>query len=384
MEKILLIIAAILSASLLNSQDYNTGNNDPDAFCQMVNSLYALDAVSFHAQLKVKNIFETDTVITFAKIQLKKSGNHIELLEIIPEEGEKELLFCNDSSWIVDHQAENMVLTGLTIDAVSRNTLSSFFPLSVYKLDSTVMKVEPFWKTTFSNNEYTSVELQISNSSPEVSDIRVFFKIDNNNHLISSTYQEYTYLNVEKGCEELRITDYSFPDPSSIKVPEYYSVYAKDLSISVSRITPPVSPAELSSDIILENIELHDLDGKIFQIPDQGMSFFDLWYVGCSPCLKSAPVIEKLYNLYKDEMYFFSVNEIDKDTLKILRFRDKLDISFPVLLGGKDKLAIKITNTSGYPLFFLMDNKNRKVLWVHSGYSENLEGIIIDAINKFL
>ena len=131
-------------------------------------------------------------------------------------------------------------------------------------------------------------------------------------------------------------------------------------------------------------MNLHDISGHPFDLPEEGLIFIDLWYVGCAPCMKSAPVIEKLYNGFKDQVYFFSVNEIDRDTTKIINFRKKMGITFPVLLGGKEKLVSKLTGSAGYPLFFLMDAESRMVLWSFAGYAENLEEIIAEAIKNNL
>jgi hypothetical protein len=100
--------------------------------------------------------------------------------------------------------------------------------------------------------------------------------------------------------------------------------------------------------------------------------------------MKSAPVIEKLYNEYKDQVDFFSINETDQDTAKIARFKDKMGITFPVLLGGKEKLAMKIIGSNSYPVFILMDGENRKILWKMVGYHENMEELIKTAIKQNL
>jgi len=180
-------------------------------------------------------------------------------------------------------------------------------------------------------------------------------------------------------------TEYSFPAPASIKVPDYFTTYIKDMKELQKPDNDLVNPTEGHlEDIYLPDPELYDLSGKPFQLPDNGLIFIDLWYVGCAPCMKSVPVIEKIYAEYKDQVHFFSINETDKDTAKISRFIDKMGVTFPVLLGGKDKLAWKVTGTYGYPLFILMDAESSKVLWQMSGYSENLEELIISTIKKFI
>ena len=43
------------------------------------------------------------------------------------------------------------------------------------------------------------------------------------------------------------------------------------------------------------------LDGDPFTLPGEGIIFLDFWYSGCYPCLKSAPILEKIYETYKDQ-----------------------------------------------------------------------------------
>jgi thiol-disulfide isomerase/thioredoxin len=385
MKNQFLFLFILLTGIKVQGQSTELLTNPTDPFCLMINTIYKKDALSFESKLKLKNVFETDTIISFAKVMVKKSGNRIEMLQIIPDEGEKELLFSNDTSWLVDHQAENIEFLGTTIESLNRNSISSFFPFSIYNLDTIVSTIEPFWKISYMNDEITIINLEIANQSPDVSDVIVFFISNNSSHLLSGTYQEYTYMNIDKGCESLSISDYLFPDPALLKLPEYYTIYAKDMGvITHGKSNQDSLTGNDHQEIILDTLELFDLKGKTFKVPEEGLTLFDFWYVGCAPCVKSAPVIEKLYSIYKDEMYFLSVNEVDKDTAKITSFKEKTGISFPVLLGGKDKLSEKISGSGGYPVFFLLDNKSRKVLWSRTGFSDDLESCITEAINKYL
>jgi len=351
----------------------------------MVKTIWSIDVLSFNSRFSEKQVFEIDTVTSLAKVIVKKKGNYFSFLQIIPETGNKELLFCNDSAWLVDHGSKTLSCLGTDIDCMTHNHLSEFFPFSIYNIDTTISLVEPFWKIIDSKKDFTVISLDITNTSPDLSDIRVEFTMSNSDYLLRKTLQESVYMKADKLFQEVDFSGYSFPLPDQVKVPGYYITYKRDLSMVQK--TGPLNEnksEESPGEFYLKDIELYDLGRKSFSLPQDGLIFFDMWYVGCPPCMKSAPVIEKLYNEYKDKVYFFSINETDLDTAKIARFKEKMGITFPVLLGSEDKLAQKINGRGSYPVFILMDAGSGKVLWKMEGYSDNLELRISEAINQNL
>lgn len=385
MKKTLLITIYVFIAQLLTGQPGKENDMASDPFCQMVKTIWSYDAISFRTQHTEKNVFEIDTTTTYAKVLVKKKGMDISFLQIVPETGNQELLFCGDSAWVVSHTDKKMVCIGTNIDDLNHNSMSHFFPFTLYNIDTTITRVEPFWRVIQQTKDYTVISVDIIRSSEELSDIRVEFTVGNAELLPYKAFQESVYLKMDKFFQEQLFTGYSFPDPDEVKVPEYFTTYKKDLGLEQKTDGISESKAEEPlGDIFLHDPELYDLSGNPVSLPDNGLIFIDLWYVGCSPCMKSAPVIERIFTEYKDQVHFFSINETDKDTAKIARFKDKMGITFPVLLGGKEKLAFKVSGTNGYPLFILMDAESRKVLWQVSGYSENLQERIITTIKQFI
>lgn len=381
MKKFLLIILNLFLVQLMIGQTEKSQRSVNDPLCRMVKTLYSLDALSFNSQFNEKQVFENDTVTTFAKVIVKKKGTAVSFLQIIPEACMQELLFCNDSAWLADHSKKTIVCLGTEIDALTYNHLSEFFPFSIYTLDSTICLAEPFWKIINSTKNHTVISLDLSAASKDVTGIRVELTIDNSDFLLQKMLRESVYMKADKIFQEQVLSGYSILRPGQVNIPGYFTTYEKDFGTwqktgSVKEKEPEEKPGEK----YIKDIELYDFNRRPFALPQDGLIFLDLWYVGCPPCMKSAPVIEKLYNAYKDKVYFFSVNETDQDTAKIARFKEKMGVTFPVLLGGKDKLALKIAGGSIYPLFILMDAESGRVLWKKEGYSENLEELIAEAI----
>lgn len=385
MKKINLVITAFLACQFTFSQESVNIINKKDPFYQMVLKMYSTDAMTFQARFREKKLFEQDTTVAYAKVTLKKNENSISFLNIIPETGNKELLFCQDSAWLADHTAGKILCLGTTLDDLTHNYIAQFFPFAIFDIDTSIFESGPFWHVLDRNRKFSVVSLDIKDHSPDMSNIRVEFTIGRKDFLLARTIREFTYMNADFALEEQRFSNYTFPDTSSVKIPGYYSQYQKDLSIFTGEQNTREADSLVSArEVYLENIELFDLEGNYYALPGDGLIFFDLWYVGCAPCMRSAPVIEKLYQEFSDRVYFFSVNEVDQDTAKIKLFREKMGITFPVLTGHGGELAMKVTGRNGYPLFFLMDAETGKVVWSLTGLSDDLESLIRNAMKNNL
>ena len=384
MKRNFILILNLCMANILFSQNERVEYNNEDPFCKMINNLYSIDAVSFESKVNCKNIFETDTMTGFAKVLLKKDGTNISFLRIIPVEGNKELLYCNDSAWEADHKNHTLKCLGTNIDVLEHSTLSKFFSFTLFKIDTMISHVEPFWRTIARDNSYTCISLDITDYAKELSDVRVEFTIGNSDLLPYKTLQNSVFLKMDNLFQEQIFSAYFFPEPEHLWIPEYFFIYEKDPclpmeedSLSEVKVDKPVN------DIYLDDLELFDLEGNSYFLPENGLIFLDLWYAGCAPCMKSAITIEKIFQEYNDDVQFLGVNEIDSDTAKINRFREKMNIAFPVLLNRGEKIAWLLEATGSYPVFVLLDAETRKVLWKLIGYSDDLEVRIIEAINQY-
>lgn len=379
----ILVIAGIIYQGLIYAQ--TNVNKDTDLFCQMVRTNYFIDAMNFKSELIKKNIFETDTTVTYADITLIKNGNKISYLYINPENDEKELIFYHDSAWVADHHLEKLICIGKDIKDLTHNEMAQFFSFTIFDIDTLIEKTDPYWHVISQNDISTTISVTMNSDSKDLSGLRAEYETGNTDHLLYRTIQEVTYMKADQIYQEQVFSDYKFPDPADINPPEYLSIYERDLSrFLVQDSTVQPEPEPNVSDIFLDNIKLTDLQGNKYQLPGDGIIFFDLWYVGCAPCMRSAPVIDELYRTYGERIYFYSVNEVDRDTTKISFFIKKMGIGFPVLLGGEEKLAPKVSFSGGYPVFFMMDAETGKVLWSMSGYTENLRDVIEEAILKNL
>jgi len=397
MKKNFLITVALLCSQLITGQT-QPFNNTNDPFCKMVDTIFRIDSLSFNAQYTTKRLFETDTITSFARILFRKKGTLLHYLRITPTNGQKELLFYRDSSWVADHDSKKIICIGTSLDDLNGNSMAQYFSFSFFKIDTLIFQAEPSWNitdrtldlTTVSipltrTLDLTTVSIPLTNNSPELSDVSLEISIRNSDHLLVGTRQEYNYLKVDKSFQEQLFSDYIFPGHDELEIPAYFTHYQKDLSY-FNRADPQETDSAgiAKQEVFLDHIELYDLSGEFYLLPEDGLLFLDLWYVGCSPCMKSAPVIEKIYHQFQDRVYFYSINEVDQDNVKIMNFCKKMGLTMPVLIGEKYKLSGAVTGAGGYPVFILVDAETRQVLWYLRGFAENLEDLIREAISSNL
>jgi thiol-disulfide isomerase/thioredoxin len=112
-----------------------------------------------------------------------------------------------------------------------------------------------------------------------------------------------------------------------------------------------------------EEIGLISLNGK--------PTLINFWYTACAPCIDEMPVLNKIYEKYKEEYNFIAVTYEAKE--KVDKFLKKHPYKFLHIVDAKeftDKLEIKI-----YPLNLILD-KNGLVKYAENGipYVLNVNG----------
>jgi thiol-disulfide isomerase/thioredoxin len=125
-----------------------------------------------------------------------------------------------------------------------------------------------------------------------------------------------------------------------------------------------------------EEIKLSDYQGK--------MVILDFWYMSCYPCIKAIPHISELRSKYGNKGLIILGLNIDSDEKREKRLPDFIQINnmnYPIVFIDKD--VPKSYNVAGYPTFYIID-KQGKILFSQSGYSENMNDTISTIIEKEL
>jgi len=123
---------------------------------------------------------------------------------------------------------------------------------------------------------------------------------------------------------------------------------------------------------VLPDFTAEDLAGKTYTnniVRNGKVTFINLWFVSCPPCIAEIPNLNRLYDMMKDSPDFqvFAITwESEANAKEAIQ---KYDIHFPVLLtsGGE---ALKLTFGRGFPADIVLD-KEGKMRSILSGGSLN-------------
>jgi thiol-disulfide isomerase/thioredoxin len=130
--------------------------------------------------------------------------------------------------------------------------------------------------------------------------------------------------------------------------------------------------------------ELTDIDGKKFigDSIEAKLILIDFWYKACVPCQRAAPVIETLYNEFRDSgLVVLGMNVRDKESQELRKYLEDKKITYPTLLDAKDVAAD--FRVGAYPTFYMI-GKDHKVILAFAGYSPELEEYLRDLIVMFI
>ncbi len=113
----------------------------------------------------------------------------------------------------------------------------------------------------------------------------------------------------------------------------------------------------------------------------QDYVLLDFWYIGCFPCILASTFIDTLSTQYKDKnLFVLGINTQDTSESKISDFKKKKNISYPNILMGYEEA--KLLPVFAYPTMVIIERKTRRVIYVQTGYGEEMKQPMIDFIDK--
>ena len=121
-------------------------------------------------------------------------------------------------------------------------------------------------------------------------------------------------------------------------------------------------------------IRLSDYRGQVVLV--------NFWATWCKPCEEEMPAMERLYRRLGPHGFEMLAVSVDEDMDAVRGFREKMSITFPLLLDPSQETA-QAYQTMGFPESLLVDPEGNIVEryvgpreWDHPAYVERIEALL--------
>ena len=108
----------------------------------------------------------------------------------------------------------------------------------------------------------------------------------------------------------------------------------------------------------------------------------NFWATWCGPCRQEMPLLDEIYERYRDAGFQLLGVNIDDDTNKAERMADDMGVSFP-LLFDQEKEVSRLYDVRAMPVTVLID-RDGTVRQVHHGYRPGYEDAYIEQVRALL
>lgn len=162
------------------------------------------------------------------------------------------------------------------------------------------------------------------------------------------------------------------------------SVNSVPTFIKLKEYSPEKEAEPLLNDTTAPEWSLISVDGDKVSLSDFKGKYvlLDFFYKSCMPCMKALPVMQSLYEKYKEKgLVVIGIDPYDTNTALLKKFLSKKGVTYPVLLGSKE-LSSQY-RVSGYPSIFLID-KTGKIIHSSAGYGDGTEAELDELMQKNL
>jgi peroxiredoxin len=128
--------------------------------------------------------------------------------------------------------------------------------------------------------------------------------------------------------------------------------------LSTGRAPAPVGRGSPAPDFSLPRLDggaalsLAELRGRVVLV--------NFWATWCQPCEAEMPALERLYRSLSGSPFELVAISVDEDAEAVKRFRDRLGLSFPILLDPERRVAERY-QTFRFPETLLLDAEGRVV-----------------------
>lgn len=134
------------------------------------------------------------------------------------------------------------------------------------------------------------------------------------------------------------------------------------------------SESQFDSNVIgkvLPDFTAKDMNGKTYTnntVSNGKVTFVNLWFISCEPCIAEIPNLNRLYDVLKDSLDFQFFAITWEPEIRAKEAIKKYNIRFPVLSLASPREAMQLTFGKGFPTNIILD-KQGKIRSIISGGS---------------
>ncbi len=112
-----------------------------------------------------------------------------------------------------------------------------------------------------------------------------------------------------------------------------------------------------------ENLRLEDFRGQVVML--------NFWASWCGPCRQEMPLMDAIYEQYKDLGFTVLAVNVDENREEAHRFLDKVPVSYPILYDPESEVSERY-NVQAMPTT-VMIGRDGNARFIHYGYKPGYE-----------
>ena len=112
-----------------------------------------------------------------------------------------------------------------------------------------------------------------------------------------------------------------------------------------------------------ENLRLEDFRGQVVML--------NFWASWCGPCRQEMPLMDEIYEQYKDLGFTVLAVNVDENREEAHRFLDSVPVSYPILYDPESRVSEQY-NVQAMPTTVMID-RNGNARFLHYGYKPGYE-----------
>lgn len=112
-----------------------------------------------------------------------------------------------------------------------------------------------------------------------------------------------------------------------------------------------------------ENLRLEDFRGQVVML--------NFWASWCGPCRQEMPLMDDIYEQYKDLGFTVLAVNVDENREEAHRFLDKVPVSYPILYDPESQVSEQY-DVQAMPTTVMID-RNGNARFLHYGYQPGYE-----------